>query len=78
MQQKPATSRQAPPQPLCRWRTSAETLDLIEALERIEAALRRLEQQLPARAEPPAERPLRRRRAGAAERDSNTPPTARS
>jgi hypothetical protein len=31
------------PAPLCRWRTSAETLDLIEALERIEAMLLRLE-----------------------------------
>ncbi len=28
---------------VCRWRTSAETLDLIEALERIEALLVRLD-----------------------------------
>jgi hypothetical protein len=32
--------------PACRWRTSAETLDLIEALERIEALLLRLEERL--------------------------------
>jgi hypothetical protein len=31
------------PAPLCRWRTSAETLDMIEALERIEALLLRLD-----------------------------------
>jgi hypothetical protein len=29
--------------PACRWRTSAETLDLLEAIERIEAMLDRLE-----------------------------------
>lgn len=32
--------------PLCRWRTSAETLDLIEALERIEATVMRLDERL--------------------------------
>jgi len=32
--------------PACRWRTSAETLDLIEALERIEALLIRLDDRL--------------------------------
>jgi hypothetical protein len=32
--------------PACRWRTSAETLDLIEALERIEALLIRLDERL--------------------------------
>jgi hypothetical protein len=32
--------------PVCRWRTSAETLDLIEALERIEALLLRLDERL--------------------------------
>jgi hypothetical protein len=32
--------------PVCRWRTSAETLDLIEALERIEALLIRLDDRL--------------------------------
>jgi len=32
--------------PLCRWRTSAETLDLIEALERIEALLLRLDERI--------------------------------
>jgi hypothetical protein len=32
--------------PLCRWRTSAETLDLIEALERIEALLLRLDERM--------------------------------
>ncbi|MEX2247293.1 MAG: hypothetical protein WEC75_11475 [Dehalococcoidia bacterium] len=32
--------------PPCRWRTSAETLDLIEALERIEALLIRLDERL--------------------------------
>jgi hypothetical protein len=30
--------------PACRWRTSAETLDLIEALERIEALLVRIDE----------------------------------
>jgi hypothetical protein len=30
---------------MCRWRTSDETLDLIEALERIEALLIRLSEQ---------------------------------
>jgi len=30
----------------CRWRTSAETLDVIEALERIEALLLRLDERL--------------------------------
>ena len=39
--------------PACRWRTSAETLDLIEALERIEALLLRLEERLDA-TKPPA------------------------
>ena len=34
------------PAPLCRWRTSAETLDLIEALERIEALLVRMDARL--------------------------------
>ncbi len=33
--------------PSCRWRTSSETLDVIEALERIEALLLRLEERLP-------------------------------
>jgi hypothetical protein len=32
--------------PLCRWRTSAETLDVIEALERIEALLLRLDERV--------------------------------
>lgn len=32
--------------PPCRWRTSAETLDLIEALERIEALLIRLDERV--------------------------------
>ena len=32
--------------PTCRWRTSAETLDVIEALERIEALLIRLDERL--------------------------------
>ena len=32
--------------PPCRWRTSGETLDLIEALERIEALLLRLDERL--------------------------------
>jgi hypothetical protein len=38
------TDRQ--PAPACRWRTSAETLDLIEALERIEALLLRVDERL--------------------------------
>ena len=42
--------------PLCRWRTSAETLDLIEALERIEASLFRLEEHV--RLLPPGHGPL--------------------
>ena len=45
--------------PACRWRTSAETLDLIEALERIEALLLRLDERVrvvgPIGAEQPAE-----------------------
>jgi hypothetical protein len=32
--------------PVCRWRTSAETLDLIEALERMEALLLRIESRM--------------------------------
>jgi hypothetical protein len=32
--------------PLCRWRTSAETLDMIEALERIEVLLLRLDERI--------------------------------
>ena len=32
--------------PVCRWRTSAETLDVIEVLERIEALLLRLDDRL--------------------------------
>jgi hypothetical protein len=42
---RPTAHAESAPQrvPLCRWRTSAETLDLIEALERIEAMLMRLE-----------------------------------
>ena len=32
--------------PVCRWRTSAETLDVIEVLERIEALLLRLDARL--------------------------------
>ncbi len=32
--------------PPCRWRTSDETLDVIEALERIEALLSRLDERL--------------------------------
>jgi hypothetical protein len=32
--------------PACRWRTSGETLDLIEALERIEALLLRLDERM--------------------------------
>jgi hypothetical protein len=35
----------------CRWRTSAETLDLIEALERIEALLSRLDERIAALAQ---------------------------
>ena len=35
-----------PVQHVCRWRTSAETLDLIEAFERIEALLIRLDDRL--------------------------------
>jgi hypothetical protein len=35
-----------PAQPPCRWRSSAETLDVTEALERIEALLLRLESRL--------------------------------
>jgi hypothetical protein len=38
--------------PACRWRTSAETLDLIEALERIEALLLRLDERLGSMAAP--------------------------
>jgi len=41
--------------PVCRWRTSAETLDITEALERIEALLIRLDDRL--RTATPAERP---------------------
>jgi hypothetical protein len=45
----------------CRWRTSAETLDLIEALERIEALLVRLnERVLPTVDRMAADRGLRR------------------
>jgi hypothetical protein len=32
--------------PPCRWRTSGETLDLIEALERIEALLVQLDERM--------------------------------
>lgn len=32
----------------CRWRTAAETLDVVESLERIESLLRRLESRLSA------------------------------
>ena len=32
--------------PSCRWRTSDETLDVIEALERIEALLARLDERV--------------------------------
>jgi hypothetical protein len=32
--------------PACRWRTSSETLDVIEALERIESLLIRIDQRL--------------------------------
>jgi hypothetical protein len=35
-----------PGTPACRWRASSETLDVIEALERIEALLLRLDQRL--------------------------------
>lgn len=42
--------------PVCRWRTSAETLDLIEALERIEALLLRLDDRLRQIAPPETER----------------------
>jgi hypothetical protein len=35
-----------PPAPPCRWRTSAETLDLIEAIERIEALVNVLSDRL--------------------------------
>jgi hypothetical protein len=38
--------------PACRWRTSAETLDLIEALERIEALLTRLDERVRQSLEP--------------------------
>jgi hypothetical protein len=40
------------PAPVCRWRTSAETLDLIEALERIEALLIRVDDRVRALAPP--------------------------
>ena len=53
-------NRELPP-PVCRWRTSAETLDVIEALERIEALLfglderlRRMEASGPGRSDPEA------------------------
>jgi len=39
-------SRGHPVSPSCRWRTSDETLDVIEALERIEALLARLDERL--------------------------------
>jgi hypothetical protein len=48
-------------EPACRWRTSAETLDLIEALERIEALLLRLDERM----RPAAEAPPDARREGA-------------
>ena len=45
-----AMTEERPPEsaraPACRWRTSAETLDLIEALERMESLLVRLDQRL--------------------------------
>jgi hypothetical protein len=37
---------QRPSTPACRWRTSGETLDLIEALERIESLLLRLDERM--------------------------------
>ena len=50
--------------PVCRWRSSAETLDVIEALERIEALLLRLDARLGWIAEParpiPDREPVRR------------------
>jgi tetrahydromethanopterin S-methyltransferase subunit B len=42
--------------PVCRWRTSSETLDVIEVLERIEALLLRLDDRM--RALNPREEPL--------------------
>jgi len=34
------------PTPACRWRTAAETLDVIEALDRIEAVLTSVDQRV--------------------------------
>ena len=47
--------------PACRWRTSEETLDLIEALERIEALLIRADERLRALT-PPTTEPAEERR----------------
>jgi len=47
--------------PVCRWRTPAETLDVIEALERIEALLLRLEERVRAQAPPEPDREKVRR-----------------
>jgi hypothetical protein len=44
------------PAPVCRWRTSTETLDIIEALERIEALLIRLDDRVRALASPESRR----------------------
>jgi hypothetical protein len=44
MNERPADQRGSGP--VCRWRTSAETLDVIEALERIEALLLRLDERM--------------------------------
>jgi hypothetical protein len=45
--------RARPSAPLCRWRTSAETFDLVEAVERIEALLNLVSEQLRAITSPP-------------------------
>ena len=51
MADKPTPERL--PASVCRWRTSGETLDVIEALERIEALLVRLDERVRAIENPP-------------------------
>jgi hypothetical protein len=51
-----ARSSERPNPPACRWRTTSETLDVIEALERIEALLLRIDQRL-AQTAPAATKP---------------------
>lgn len=41
--------------PVCRWRTSSETVDVVEALERIEALLIRIDERLTQLTEPTPE-----------------------